>query len=341
MKKVKKTYNQGKLGYILINNIKIKINKKLISSLIMISAFSVPAFALNTNASLKQGIEAYKESNYIGCLQKMAEVLSDDPSNTLAHYYIGMSNIQLGNGSKGKEAYKKVVLLNTNEHLTKLAQKGLTGVIIEDYKAEEVEKDAEKPVGLAEDKGKKEVEKLKELKKYEEDLYDLENGFAYYDKKSNSVVSIEPRTKLDDKVDVAKSRLELKGTEKTIQDIENGYLYYDENAKALKRSDSIYKKDAELKVLEGKVNTADLKLKALEKDLQNENASGTEVTKPKTATERQVEYLYKKDGGHFATQKNQNIIRKIDLDNLKNDFNEDSDRNLESTSNDTDKKKMN
>ena len=77
------------------------------------------------NDTLRTGIAAYKAADYTGCLQNMLEVIADDPSNVMAHYYAGMSNIQLGNMDKGMLAYKKVVILNTNPKLTQLAIKGI------------------------------------------------------------------------------------------------------------------------------------------------------------------------------------------------------------------------
>lgn len=270
-----------------------KINKKFIVSIVLLSTLTVPAFALNANASLKQGIEAYKESNYIGCLQKMAEVLSEDPSNTLAHYYVGMSNIQLGNGSKGKESYEKVVKLNTNEHLTKLAKKGISGIIIEEYYNKEAEGQEKTLITDAENAGKDKVKLLEDEKKNQEKLKKLEDE---------------------------------------IKEIESGLVSIESGTPKLKTPKTETEK---------KIEEAEARLKALKDEMAKEAKKDPEVAIPKTATERQVEYLYQKGTDRFATPRNQGIIREIDLDNLKNDFNEDADKNMESTSNDTDKKKMN
>lgn len=80
-----------------------------------------PTYTAKTNAAIKM----YKNKNYTECLQVMHEVVEDDPSNVLAYYYIAISQARLGDTEKAKEAYQRVIDLNTSSQLSKFAQNGL------------------------------------------------------------------------------------------------------------------------------------------------------------------------------------------------------------------------
>ena len=101
--------------------------KKILTTgfILLFSATSVSFAESDTENALKAGIASYKKSDYLGCLQNMTTVLADDPSNALAYYYAGMAQVQLGNTDKAMMLYNKVITLNTNAKLTKLAKKGL------------------------------------------------------------------------------------------------------------------------------------------------------------------------------------------------------------------------
>ena len=101
--------------------------KKILTTgfILLFSATSVSFAESDTENALKAGISSYKKSDYLGCLQNMTTVLTDDPSNALAYYYAGMAQVQLGNVDKAMILYNKVITLNTNDKLTKLAKKGI------------------------------------------------------------------------------------------------------------------------------------------------------------------------------------------------------------------------
>ena len=94
--------------------------------ILLISVFIVgnSAFADN-NQQIKDAISAYKAKNYVGCIQDMQDILEKDPSNALAHYYLGISYTQIGKKEDALSSYNKVVDLSTNSTLTKYAEKGL------------------------------------------------------------------------------------------------------------------------------------------------------------------------------------------------------------------------
>jgi len=264
-----------------------KINKRFFATLILFSSFSMSAFAIDTNAALKQGIANYKESNYIGCLQRMAEVLSSDPSNALAHYYTGMSNIRLGNTSKGEESYIKVIKLNTNEHLTRLAKDGLAGIVVANYDEKSKTEDEENLITNARSKGEVRVARLtKEKSARDSELKRLEE------------------------------------LQKQVAEAE-----FEQAALTSGRSET-----------QKKIEVLESRLKTIEKEKKNAELA---AIAERGITQKQIEYLYKKNANNFATPENQRIIEQIDLNNLKNDFNQNADNYINYEGNNSDKKKVN
>ena len=80
-----------------------------------------PVVNEQTNLAMKM----YKNKNYTECLQIMYEVLDDDPSNVLAYYYIAIAQARLGETDKAKEAYRRVIDLNTSTQLSKYSENGI------------------------------------------------------------------------------------------------------------------------------------------------------------------------------------------------------------------------
>lgn len=101
--------------------------KKLLFALFII------IFAINSqcsahsyyNEKTSTAIQMYKQQNYVECLQIMYEVVDEDTSNVLAYYYIAMAQARLGDSTKAKEAYERVIELNSSTQLTKLSQNGI------------------------------------------------------------------------------------------------------------------------------------------------------------------------------------------------------------------------
>ena len=80
-----------------------------------------PTYTAKTNSA----INMYKNRNYTECLQVMHEVVEEDPSNVLAYYYIAISQARLGDTEKAKEAYQRVIDLNSSTQLSNFAKNGL------------------------------------------------------------------------------------------------------------------------------------------------------------------------------------------------------------------------
>lgn len=103
------------------------IMKKIIFAFLMISfvfcevVFSKPLY----NAQVNSAIQMYKNKNYTECLQVMIDVVNQDPSNVVAYYYIAISQARLGNVDRAKEAYQRVIDLNTSTQLARYSRNGL------------------------------------------------------------------------------------------------------------------------------------------------------------------------------------------------------------------------
>ncbi len=101
--------------------------KRIFIALIVIvfaAAAGVQAKSMYT-AKTNSAIKMYKNKNYTECLQVMYEVVNDDPSNVLAYYYIAISQARLGDTEKAKEAYQRVIDLNSSTQLSNYARNGL------------------------------------------------------------------------------------------------------------------------------------------------------------------------------------------------------------------------
>ena len=77
------------------------------------------------NEQTNLGMKMYKEKNYTECLQIMFDVVNDDPSNVLAYYYIAISQARLGKTQKAKEAYQRVIDINTSTQLSNYSENGI------------------------------------------------------------------------------------------------------------------------------------------------------------------------------------------------------------------------
>ncbi len=99
--------------------------KKILTVIICLLLFSGTAVAENIKGKLKQGVYKYKNGNYIGCMQTMSEIVKKDPANTLAHYYLAISYVQIGQKEKAIEEYNKVITINPGSQLATYALAGI------------------------------------------------------------------------------------------------------------------------------------------------------------------------------------------------------------------------
>ncbi len=99
--------------------------KKILLAFIL-SMFTTMGFAASYyTPEVISAMKMYKARNYTECLQVMHQALEKDPSNVLAYYYVGLTQAHLGEAEKAKEAYERVISLNTSSQLTKYAKDGI------------------------------------------------------------------------------------------------------------------------------------------------------------------------------------------------------------------------
>jgi len=98
--------------------------KKIIISLILAVSFVASVYAAGVSPQLKYAIKQYKNKNYIGSMQTLQSVTEKDPGNALAHYYLGMCYVQVGDSAKAGTEYDMVITLSPNSELASNANIG-------------------------------------------------------------------------------------------------------------------------------------------------------------------------------------------------------------------------
>ena len=98
--------------------------KKIIISLILAVSFVTSVYAAGVSPQLKYAIKQYKSKNYIGAMQTLQGVTDKDPGNALAHYYLGMCYVQVGDTTKAATEYDMVITLSPNSELASNAHTG-------------------------------------------------------------------------------------------------------------------------------------------------------------------------------------------------------------------------
>lgn len=73
------------------------------------------------DSAIKSLVNQYKARNYMGCIQSSDKVLKNNPSNAYAHYYKGLSYVQLGKKEEASAAFESVKTLNSNPTLVEFA----------------------------------------------------------------------------------------------------------------------------------------------------------------------------------------------------------------------------
>ena len=77
------------------------------------------------SAGLRPCIAEYKKANYIGAMQDLIALISKEPNNTYAKYYLALTYTQLGYREKAQEIYKEIVESGNNEALAYYSQQAL------------------------------------------------------------------------------------------------------------------------------------------------------------------------------------------------------------------------
>jgi len=102
--------------------------KKIIISLILAVSLVTSVYAAGVSPQLKYAIKQYKNKNYIGAMQTLQGVTDKDPGNALAHYYLGMCYVQVGDSTKAATEYDMVITLSPNSELASNAHTGKTNL---------------------------------------------------------------------------------------------------------------------------------------------------------------------------------------------------------------------
>lgn len=101
--------------------------KKQIITIVLFFAAAVCAGAESTtDNTLASAIKLYKAENYSQCYTAFSDIVSKDPSNAVAYYYLAMTSAQIGKKSEAIANYQKVIDLAPDGKLGTYALKGKT-----------------------------------------------------------------------------------------------------------------------------------------------------------------------------------------------------------------------
>ena len=101
--------------------------RKIIITLVCLLTICVNS-AQAATGKLRQGVMMYKSGNFVGCMQTMQDIVSSDPGNAFAHYYLAMSYVRVGKVEDAKKEYQSVLALNSSAVLNVYAKQGLANI---------------------------------------------------------------------------------------------------------------------------------------------------------------------------------------------------------------------
>lgn len=84
-----------------------------------------PVFSADNSNTFKEGVSLYKSENYIKSRDVLIKSVNSDPANALAHYYLAMCFVKLGDVDKARKEYEKVVKINEEAVIAIYAKKGI------------------------------------------------------------------------------------------------------------------------------------------------------------------------------------------------------------------------
>lgn len=96
----------------------------LLTALMVLGHASFVCAKTSSYSPVNYAIKKYKAGNYTGCLQDCQSIISRDPSNALAYYYMAMSYAQAGKKDEAINAYAKVLTLKPNSQMFEYASTG-------------------------------------------------------------------------------------------------------------------------------------------------------------------------------------------------------------------------
>ena len=111
----------------------------------LISLFLCTNISWAESFDLASGIEQYQSGNYEECIKTMKNVVRDDPAMAIGYYYLGLAYTRTGKDILAVDNYNKVINLNSDQTLTKLAREGKskikTNVSLIEEQLEDIEDD--------------------------------------------------------------------------------------------------------------------------------------------------------------------------------------------------------
>ena len=97
----------------------------ILSAIVLLTSVNiVSAKVKTTDAQTAQAIKYYKSGNYVQTSVACDKIIKNHPDNSLAHYYLAMSYVQLGKKDEAIAEYEKVLELSQNTVLGSYAKKG-------------------------------------------------------------------------------------------------------------------------------------------------------------------------------------------------------------------------
>lgn len=103
-----------------------KVKKILVLASLFAFVLGSVGFCANTDPKITSAAAKYKSGNYVGCLQDAQDVITKDPSNAVAHYYMAIAYVKIGMKDKAISSYNNVLGLNTTETLSEYSRKGIS-----------------------------------------------------------------------------------------------------------------------------------------------------------------------------------------------------------------------
>lgn len=103
----------------------VRVKRSII--IVLLTLFCTIGTAM-AEADVSLGIEAYQAGNYQQCIETMKNIVKNDPTSVISYYYLGLSYIKMGQDLLAVQNFNKVINLNSDSTLTKLARQGKAAI---------------------------------------------------------------------------------------------------------------------------------------------------------------------------------------------------------------------
>lgn len=98
----------------------------IFSAVLLTLTFNIAAAkTATTSPATAEAIKYYKSGNYTQAYLHLKELVEKDPSNSLAHYYLAMTFVQLGKKNDAIQNYEMVLQLSPSSVLSSYAKRGI------------------------------------------------------------------------------------------------------------------------------------------------------------------------------------------------------------------------